>query len=74
MNRTLLALDLGAFVTAGMCLAQDHGRGKSRVKVLSVADVAEKIDWKKAKATTVEVTLEPGVASAPHRHPGPVFG
>ena len=26
------------------------------------------------KATTVEVTLGPGEASAPHRHPGPAFG
>jgi quercetin dioxygenase-like cupin family protein len=24
--------------------------------------------------TTVEVTLEPGESSPPHRHPGPVFG
>lgn len=32
------------------------------------------MDGKKAKATTVEVTFEPGQASAPHRHPGPVFG
>jgi quercetin dioxygenase-like cupin family protein len=42
--------------------------------VLSVADVAEKLDGRKVKATTVEVTLGPGAASAPHRHPGPVFG
>jgi quercetin dioxygenase-like cupin family protein len=74
MNRIVLALALGAFVTAGIALAQDHGHGKSKVKVLSVADIAEKIDGKKAKATTVEVTLGPGDASAPHRHPGPVFG
>src|SRR5438045_8130971 len=33
-----------------------------------------RIDGKKAKATTVEVTLGPGEASAPHRHPGPAFG
>ncbi len=32
------------------------------------------MDGKKATATTVEVTLGPGQASAPHRHPGPVFG
>jgi quercetin dioxygenase-like cupin family protein len=52
----------------------EHGKGKPEVKVLSAAAVAEKIDGKKAKATTVEVTLKPGEASAPHRHPGPVFG
>src|SRR5262249_59035481 len=41
---------------------------------LAVRDSAEKLDGKKAKATTVEVTLAPGEASAPHRHPGPAFG
>ena len=46
----------------------------STVKPLSTTDIAEKVDGKKSKATTVEVTLEPGQASTPHRHPGPVFG
>jgi quercetin dioxygenase-like cupin family protein len=32
------------------------------------------VDGVKTTATTVEVTLEPGQASVPHRHPGPVFG
>src|ERR1700722_16659910 len=75
MRRTLLVLVVGVCVGA-MSVAHDddHGKGKPEVKVLSVADVAEKIDGKKAKATTVEVTLKPGEASAPHRHPGPVFG
>jgi quercetin dioxygenase-like cupin family protein len=73
MNRAIFALAIGA-LTAGIALAQDHGHAKVKVKVLSVADVAEKIDGKKSKATTVEVTLGPGEASAPHRHPGPVFG
>jgi quercetin dioxygenase-like cupin family protein len=60
----------------GWSLARDgdHGKGKPEVKALSTAAVAEKIDGKKAIATTVEVTFEPGQASAPHRHPGPVFG
>jgi quercetin dioxygenase-like cupin family protein len=74
MPRTILALAVGTFVAAGLALAQHDGHGTSKVKVLSVADVAEKIDGKKARATTVEVTLGPGQASAPHRHPGPVFG
>src|SRR4029078_2386719 len=34
----------------------------------------EKMNGKKSSATTVEVILEPGQASAPHRHPGPAFG
>jgi quercetin dioxygenase-like cupin family protein len=51
-----------------------HGKGMSKVKTLSARDVAEKLDGKLAKATTVEVTIEPGQGSPPHRHPGPVFG
>src|SRR5262249_29567178 len=76
MCRTSFALALGAFAVAGMSLADhdERGKGKPRVKALSVSDITEKIDGMKAKATTVEVTLGPGEASAPHRHPGPVFG
>lgn len=74
MARTLLALVLVAGAAAGIGLAQHDPHGKSNVKVLSQKDITEKIDGKKAKATTVEVTLEPGQASAPHRHPGPAFG
>ena len=37
-------------------------------------DLTEKLDGKLAKATVVEVTIEPASGSAPHRHPGPVFG
>ena len=76
MVRTCFALVAGLLALAGMTLArpEEHGEGKPRVKALSAADIAEKIDGKKAKATTVEVTLEAGQASAPHRHPGPVFG
>src|SRR5262249_22313059 len=75
MRRAVLVIGVGVCGgPGGLGLAQDHGRGKVKVKVLSVADVTEKIDGKKARATTVEVTLEPGQASAPHRHPGPVFG
>jgi quercetin dioxygenase-like cupin family protein len=74
MIRTSVAFLAGAFVAAGIAPAQHDGHGQVKVKVLSVAEVIEKIDGKKAKATTVEVTLGPGQASAPHRHPGPVFG
>jgi quercetin dioxygenase-like cupin family protein len=62
--------------TASLALAfhDDHEKGGEKVKILSGAGIAEKIDGKKAKATTVEVTLEPGRSGKPHRHPGPVFG
>jgi len=74
MRRTFLAL--AAVVAGGMALAQhdEHGKGMPTVKILSQKDVAEKLDGKKSKATTVQVTLGPGQASSPHRHPGPVFG
>jgi quercetin dioxygenase-like cupin family protein len=76
MVRTFFALVVGALAAAGMTLARhdEHDRAKPTVKTLSASDIAEKIDGAKARATTVEVTLEPGQASAPHRHPGPVFG
>ena len=44
------------------------------VKPLSAVDIFEKVDGKHMRSSTVEVTLGPGVASMPHRHPGAVFG
>ena len=77
MRRVLLVIAIGVCAgIGGLGLAHDeeHSKGKPEVKLLSTAAVSEKIDGKQAKATTVEVTLKPGEASAPHRHPGPVFG
>jgi quercetin dioxygenase-like cupin family protein len=77
MRRTLLVIAIGfcaGFGGLGLAHDDEHSKGKPEVKVLSTAAVSEKIDGKKAKATTVEVTLKPGEAGAPHRHPGPVFG
>lgn len=56
-----------------------HGSGHEHgpsvtVKTLGSENVAEKVDGKDATATTLEVTIEPGGGSPPHRHPGPVFG
>lgn len=59
---------------AGLMIAGQEGHGKATVKTISVTDIAEKVDGKASKAMTVEVTLEPGQSSAPHRHPGPVVG
>ena len=72
MVRILLALAVGAGV-GGAALAHDRDNAEA-VRVLSVRDVKEKVDGKEAKATVVEVTLEPGQAGKPHRHLGPVFG
>jgi quercetin dioxygenase-like cupin family protein len=74
MKRTFTSLF--ALVICGLVLAalDEPQQGKPKVTTLSEKDIAEKLDDKKAKATTVEVTLEPGQGSVPHRHPGPVFG
>jgi quercetin dioxygenase-like cupin family protein len=74
MRRSLLAIVLGTLAVGGMTLAHQAGHGKAGVKTLSQTGITEKIDGKKAKATTVEVTLGPGESDAPHRHPGPAFG
>ena len=77
MRRTLLVIAIGfcaSFGGLGLAHDDEHSKGKPEVKVLSTAAVSETIDGKKAEATTVEVTLKPGEAGAPHRHPGPVFG
>ena len=74
MKRTFMSLF--ALVICGLALAahDEPEQGKPKVTTLSEKDITEKVDGKKAKATTVEVTLEPDQASTPHRHPGPVFG
>jgi quercetin dioxygenase-like cupin family protein len=76
MRRTLLALALAAGAAGGMTLAHhdEHGKGTDYVKLLSQKDIIEKLGGKKAKATTVEVTLAPGQVEVAHRHPGPAFG
>ena len=73
MIRTLLTLAVGIGIGAGTLTAVRHEE-KQSVKPIAAQDVAEKLDGKDTKATFLEVTLEPGQASAAHRHPGPVFG
>jgi quercetin dioxygenase-like cupin family protein len=70
----LLIIIFGILAVGGVTLAQHGEHGKGGVKTLSQKDITEKIDGKKAMATTVEVTLGPGESGAPHRHPGPAFG
>jgi quercetin dioxygenase-like cupin family protein len=73
--RTFLILAAGVVLgIGGHTPAGDHGHGKAKVTTVSARDVVEKLDGKDARATTLEVTLGPGQASAPHRHPGAVFG
>lgn len=73
MARILLALALGVAL-GGMLMARHDEEKAKTVRPLASRDIAEKVDGKEAKATVVEVTLDPGQAGAPHRHPGPVFG
>jgi quercetin dioxygenase-like cupin family protein len=72
MIRILLTLAAGIGVGAiAMAAAHDEG---VRVATISERNITEKLDGKDAKATVVEVTMEPGQAGVPHRHPGPAFG
>lgn len=71
--RIALALAAGVFVgVGGMAVARHDEKGA--VRPISAWDIVEKLDGKETKVTVVEVTLEPGQAGEPHRHPGPVIG
>jgi len=73
--KSCFAILVGALLgIVGWTLASQHETVKGPAKVIAEKEIVEKVDGKECKATTVEVTLEPGQASAPHRHPGPVFG
>ena len=73
MIKGLLVLTIGLGLAVGG-MSAGHDERHDSVKELAARDIVEKRDGKDAKATAVEVTLEPGQASAPHRHPGPAFG
>lgn len=74
MIRTLLALAAGIVVGASVVYATHPNAAGEKAKVLSTTDIKEKLDGKEATARVVELTIEPGQAGVPHRHPGPVFG
>ena len=75
MVRKVLVLAAGIGLGAGGLTAARHDeKPHGAVRPLAALDIVEKVDGKESKATAVEVTLEPGEASAPHRHPGPVLG
>jgi quercetin dioxygenase-like cupin family protein len=74
MFRTLLLLAAGIGVGAGTMHAAHHHEDGEKVKVLSATAIKEKLDGKEATATVVEVTIEPGQAGVPHRHPGSAIG
>jgi quercetin dioxygenase-like cupin family protein len=72
----LLGLGLGLGLAPGLGgIARGHDEPTpGKVTVIGERDIAEKVDGKDAKATIVELDLEPGQGGKPHRHAGPVFG
>ena len=56
----------------GMALTRAE-KTAEHAKVVATYDLKEKLDGNDATATMVEVTLGPGQAGTPHRHPGPTF-
>jgi quercetin dioxygenase-like cupin family protein len=74
MTRGVIVLALGIGMGAVGMAAARHDEKSTAVRPLAVREIAEKLDGKEATATVVEVTLQPGQAGVPHRHPGPAFG
>jgi quercetin dioxygenase-like cupin family protein len=75
MIRFVLAIGIGVALGAGgASLANHEEGGHGTVTKLFERDVAERLDGKEARVTTVEVAYGPGEGSPPHRHPGPIFG
>jgi quercetin dioxygenase-like cupin family protein len=73
MIRNVIALAVGIGLGVGGLAAAQHEDGGQSVKVIGVHDMVEKLDGKAAKASIVEVTIEPGKSGAAHRHPGPAL-
>jgi quercetin dioxygenase-like cupin family protein len=74
MTRGTLVMAAVVVLGAGGFIAARHDEKREGARPLAVREIAEKLDGKEASATAVEVTIEPGQAGAPHRHPGPTFG
>ncbi|WP_165227278.1 cupin domain-containing protein [Aquisphaera insulae] len=74
MARRAFALTVVIAMGAAGSGAAWHGEESESVKLLAERDIAETLDGKAARATAVEVTIEPGKAGTSHRHPGPGFG
>lgn len=74
MTRGILMVAAGVVLGTGGVMAAWHDEKREAARPLAVREIAEKVDGKETNATAVEVTLEPGQAGNPHRHPGPAFG
>jgi quercetin dioxygenase-like cupin family protein len=74
MFRTVFLIAVGICGGAAAMSAAQHHEDGEKVKVLSATNISEKLNGKPAMATVVEVTIEPGQAGVPHRHPGSAIG
>ena len=61
---TLMVAAVVVLGAGGMIAARHDEKRDEAVKPLAARDIAEKLDGKEAKATAVEVTMEPGQAEA----------
>jgi quercetin dioxygenase-like cupin family protein len=73
MTRSFFLLVVGVALGAVGAKVADHHEAGESVKLISTFDIEEKLDGKAAKATIVEITLNPGQAGESHRHPGPAI-
>lgn len=73
MRIFLLILLVGASTAIGYAAGDSTHKGE-RVKLIGAQDIQEKLDGHESRVSVVEVTIAPGDAGMPHRHPGPVFG
>ncbi len=73
MTRIAWALFVGvALGIGGQTRTHPEGTGE-HAKVIASYDLKQQLDGKDATVTMVEVTIGPGQAGSPHRHPGPAF-
>jgi quercetin dioxygenase-like cupin family protein len=74
MKRIVPVICLSLVVSLGAIATGHDEPTPGKATVIGERDIAEKLDGKEAKATVVELVLEPGQGGKPHRHAGPVFG
>ncbi|ASV28991.1 cupin domain-containing protein [Maribacter cobaltidurans] len=77
MKNYLLPLSVLVFMLFHLNIqAQNKSNGDNMpgIRIISAVDIEEEVDGQPASVSTVELIIQPNQASAPHRHPGPVYG
>jgi len=74
MARIVLVLSVGIVLGAAGMVAARHGEDGESVRPVAAYDLAERLEGEPAAASAVVVTIGPGQAGVPHRHPGPGLG